>query len=128
QRRGAGALERASMSPTMALMSLETAITQCDVRAILGNVGVPTLVLHRREEAIPVEYGRYLAEHIPGARLVELDGVDHVPQVGDVESITGEVEEFLTGMRHQHEPDRVLATVLFTDIVGSTQRAGELGD
>jgi class 3 adenylate cyclase len=128
QRRAVGALERASMSPAMALLSLEAAIAQCDVRSILENVSVPTLVLHRRKEAIPVEYGRYLAGHIPGARLVELDGVDHAPQVGDVESITGEVEEFLTGMRHTHEPDRVLATVLFTDIVGSTQRAAELGD
>ncbi len=112
----------------MALLSLEAAITQCDVRAILENVRVPTLVLHRRGDRIPVEYGRYFAEHIPAARLVELEGIDHAPSVGDVESITGEVEEFLTGMRHEHESDRVLATVLFTDIVGSTQRAGELGD
>jgi class 3 adenylate cyclase len=128
QRRAVGALERASMSPAMALVSMQAVGTECDVRAILENVRVPTLVLHRREDAIPVEYGSYLAEHIPGARLVELDGIDHAPWVGDVNSITGEVEEFLTGMRHAHEPDRVLATVLFTDIVGSTQRAAELGD
>lgn len=128
QRRMVGALERASMSPAMALVSLQVVGTECDVRAILDNVRVPTLVLHRREDSVPVEYGRYLAEHIPGARFIELEGVDHFPSVGDVESITDEVEEFLTGMRREHEPDRVLATVLFTDIVGSTQRAAELGD
>ena len=65
---------------------------------------------------------------IPGARLVELDGVDHMPFVGDMKSITGEVEEFLTGHRHEHPIDRMLATVLFTDIVDSTRHAAELGD
>jgi class 3 adenylate cyclase len=128
RRRAVGALERATMSPSMALLSQEAAITHCDVRAILGDVRVPTLVLHRRADAVPVEYARYLAEHIPGARLVELEGIDHVPFVGDIESITGEVEEFLTGVRHDPEPDRALATVLFTDIVGSTERAAQLGD
>jgi class 3 adenylate cyclase len=127
-RRAVGALERAGMSPTMARLTWEAGISECDVSAILGSVRVPTLVLHRREERIPVEFGRYLAEQIPGARLVELEGVDHFPSVGDVESITGEVEEFLTGARHEHEPERVLATVLFTDIVDSTRRAAELGD
>ena len=85
-------------------------------------------MLHRKHDAIPVELGRELAATIPGARLVELDGADHVPWVGDLESVTGEVEEFLTGHRHEHAPDRVLATVLFTDIVDSTRRATELGD
>ena len=75
-----------------------------------------------------MEFARELAADIPGARLVELDGVDHYPAVGDIKSITGEVEEFLTGQRHEHPLDRVLATVLFTDIVDSTRRAVELGD
>jgi class 3 adenylate cyclase len=85
-------------------------------------------VLHRRGDHIPIEQGRYYAEHIPGAGLVELEGSDHVPFLGDVESIVGEVEEFLTGARAVHASDQVLATVLFTDIVGSTERAAQLGD
>jgi class 3 adenylate cyclase len=97
----------------------------CD---ILGSVRVPTLVLHRKGDAVPVECGRELAAKIPGARLVELGGVDHMPFVGDMKSITGEVEEFLTGHRHEHPSDRMLATVLFTDIVDSTLHATELGD
>jgi class 3 adenylate cyclase len=97
----------------------------CD---ILGSVHVPTLVLHRKNDAIPVEFARELAAKIPSAQLVELDGADHWPSVGDIKSITGEVEEFLTGQRHEHIPDRVLATVLFTDIVDSTRHAAELGD
>jgi len=103
-------------------------MTQVDVRDILGSVHVPTLVLHRKDESIPVEDGRELAAKIPEARLVELDGVDHWPGVGDIKSITGEIEEFRTGQRHEHAVDRVLATVLFTDIVDSTRRATELGD
>ena len=127
-RRAVGALERAGMSPRMALLTLQAGISQVDVRDILGSVRVPTLVLHRRGEVVPLEYGRELAAKIPEARLVELDGVDHWPGVGDIKSITGEVEEFLTGQRHDHAVDRVLATVLFTDIVDSTRRATELGD
>jgi class 3 adenylate cyclase len=127
-RRGVGALERASFGPMMARMTLDTNITETDVRAILGSVRVPTLVLHRRDERIPVEYGRQLAAEIPTARFVELDGQDHLPTVGDVDSIIGEVEQFLTGVRRAAEPDRILATVLFTDIVDSTRRAAELGD
>lgn len=127
-RRAVGALERAGVSPRMALLSWQAVLTQVDVRDILGSVRVPTLVLHRRDEATPVEYGRELAAKIPEARLVELAGVDHWPGVGDTKSITGEVEEFLTGQRHEHAVDRVLATVLFTDIVDSTRRATELGD
>jgi len=102
---------------------------QIDVRAILPAIHVPTLVLHRSgDRAVAVEEGRYLAEHIPGARLVELAGNDHLGWVGDSESIVNEIEEFLTGERRAVEPDRVLVTILFTDIVGSTQRAAELGD
>jgi class 3 adenylate cyclase len=87
------------------------------------------LILHRREDVIsPVEHGRYLAEHIAGARLVEFEGQDHWPWVGEMTPIVEEIEEFLTGTRRAPEPERALATVLFTDIVGSTERAVQLGD
>jgi class 3 adenylate cyclase len=76
----------------------------------------------------PVEGARFVAERIPGARLVEVPGIDHQPWVGDVEPLLAEIESFLTGARHAPEPDRQLLTVLFTDIVGSTGRAAELGD
>ena len=127
-RKRIGALERAAMSPKMALLTWQAVTRQPDLRHIAKSVGVPTLVLHRKHDAIPIEMGRELAATIPGARLVELEGVDHVPHVGDYKAVTGEVEEFLTGQRHEHPPDRVLATVLFTDIVDSTRRAAELGD
>ena len=85
--------------------------------------------MHRTADvAIEVEQGRYLAEHIPGAKLVELAGEDHAWWVGDTEAISNEIEEFLTGERPATEPNRVLATVLFTDMVDSTRRAAELGD
>ena len=128
-RRAVGALERAAMSPRMALVTWQASLTQVDVRDILGSVRVPTLVLHRHRPTSPSRWSTgELAAKIPAARLVELDGVDHWPGAGDIKSITGEVEEFLTGQRHEHSIDRVLATVLFTDIVDSTKRATELGD
>ena len=127
-RRDMGALERAGMSPRMARLTFEAILTQVDVRDILSSVHVPTLVLHRKDDTIPVEFARELAAKIPSARLVELDGADHWPSVGDIKSITGEIEEFLTGQRHEPVPDRVLATVLFTDIVDSTRHAAKLGD
>jgi class 3 adenylate cyclase len=100
-----------------------------DVRDVLPAIRVPTLVIHRSgDRVIPVESGRYLAEHIPDAKYVEMPGHDHFPFVGDMDAIVDEIEEFLTGSRRAREPDRVLATVLFTDIVGSTERATELGD
>jgi class 3 adenylate cyclase len=87
------------------------------------------LIVHRDGNRLfRVGAGRYLAEHIPGAKFVVLPGEDHLFFVGDVDAVIDEVEEFLTGVRHAPETDRVLATVLFTDIVGSTQRAAELGD
>jgi class 3 adenylate cyclase len=96
---------------------------------VLGALQIPTLVLHRAEErAVPVELGREMAAAIPGARLVELPGIDHIPWVGDGEAILDEIEEFLTGARQAHEADRAVATVLFTDIVDSTRQAAELGD
>jgi class 3 adenylate cyclase len=102
---------------------------QIDVRPVLPTIRVPTLILHRVDErAIGVGHSRYLAENIPGAKFVEMPGVDHLLFAGDHEAIAGEIEEFLTGSRQTPVPDRVLATVLFTDIVGSTKRATELGD
>jgi class 3 adenylate cyclase len=102
---------------------------QIDVRDVLPLVQVPTLIVHRAgDRAMSVEGSRYMAERIEGARYVELPGEDHLPFVGDQDQILDEVEEFLTGVRRGPEPDRVLATVLFTDIVGSTERAAELGD
>ncbi len=119
---------RLAASPGAAIAAMRMN-REIDVRHILPAVRVPTLILHRTgDRQIPVEQGRYMARHIPGAKHVELPGIDHVWCVGDVDAIADEVEEFLTGMRHGPEPDRVLATVLFTDIVGSTERATELGD
>jgi len=87
------------------------------------------LVLHRTgDQDANVAEGRYIADRIPGAKFVELPGVDHLPWAGNQEDILDEIEEFLTGIRPAPEPDRVLATVLFTDIVGSTERAASLGD
>ena len=119
---------RSSASPGAAL-ALTRMNGEIDVRAVLGTIGVPTLVVHRSgDRSLPVEGARYLAERIRGARLVELPGVDHLPFVGDQNAILDEIEEFLTGVRRGTEIDRVLATVLFTDIVGSTERAIQLGD
>lgn len=101
---------------------------QLDVRHVLPVVRVPTLVMHRRGDRVTrVEQGRYLAEHIDGAKFVELAGDDHMPWVGNGDAIIDEIEEFLTGIRPS-DTDRVLATILFTDIVGSTEHAIALGD
>jgi len=103
---------------------------ETDVRRVLSAVHVPTLILHRRDEqAYSVEEGRYLAEHVQGARFVELVGPDHPPWEGDSSAVVSEIERFLQSVRDDEaELDRVLATVLFTDIVGSTRTAAELGD
>ncbi len=124
----AGRMERYSASPGQARHILD-AVGATDVRHVLPTISVPTLVMHRRNDAfVDPRHSRYLADHIPGARLVELEGTDTLFSLGDTESILGEIEEFLTGTRHERQPDRVLATVLFTDIVGSTERAAEMGD
>lgn len=126
-RRMYGAFERASMSPGMALALWESFI-QGDVRYVLPTIGVPTLIVHHTDSTIPLENARYASRHVPGARFVELPGTDHAPFTHDADRIADEIEEFLTGARGAHEPDRLLATVMFTDIVGSTEHAAELGD
>jgi class 3 adenylate cyclase len=121
-------LERHAASPAMVQQIFEMFL-DIDVRGILPTIRVPTLVLHRHgDRAVNRRAGQELARQIPGARYVELPGIDHLPWAGDSEAALGEIEEFLTGARSAPEPDRVLATVMFTDIVGSTERAAELGD
>jgi pimeloyl-ACP methyl ester carboxylesterase len=120
--------ERLAGSPG-ANLAFFRAQREADVRHVLPAIQAPTLVMQRREDSYRrVEHGRYLGETIPGATYVELPGSDNLPYVGDQDAILDEVQEFLTGVRHSAEPDRVLATVLFTDIVGATARAAELGD
>jgi class 3 adenylate cyclase/alpha-beta hydrolase superfamily lysophospholipase len=116
----------ASPSAVISIFRMNAAL---DVRDILPTLHVPTLVLHRSgDRPIDVEEGRYLAQHIQGAKFVELTGEDHLWWIGDSESIVNEIQEFLTGERPVTEPNRVLATLLFTDIVSSTKRAAEMGD
>jgi pimeloyl-ACP methyl ester carboxylesterase len=118
---------RASASPGAA-RELILMNSRIDVRSVLPAIQVPTLVLHRvGDRDSRFEEGRYIAAHVPGARFVELTGEDHAPWI-DADQIVDEVEEFLTGVRRGPESDRVLATVLFTDIVRSSERAAELGD
>jgi class 3 adenylate cyclase len=120
--------ERLATGPR-GMRTMLTSELQRDLRSVLPAIRMPTLVLHRvGDRFIRVGHGRYLAEHIPGARYVELPGSDHLPYVGETEGMLGEIEEFLTGTRPAPEVDRVLATVLFTDIVGSTERAAAVGD
>jgi class 3 adenylate cyclase len=103
--------------------------SQIDVRAVLPAVRVPTLILHRSgDRAMKADEARYLAHNIEGAKLVMLSGDDHLPWVGDTDAFLDELHEFLIGAPRALEVDRVLATVLFTDVVGSTERAAELGD
>jgi class 3 adenylate cyclase len=103
--------------------------TAIDIRDLLPTIRVPTLVIHRTDDHdAQVEEGRWIAERVPGARFVELPGEDHLPWVGDQDSLLDEVERFVTGALGAHDHDRVLATLLFTDIVESTERAAALGD
>ena len=119
---------RRSASPQAALALLKMN-TQADIREVLPAVRVPALVMNRVGDLdVKIEEARYLAARIPGAKLIELPGAEHVMWVGDTEPLLEEIQEFLTGVRGHVEPDRVLATVLFTDIVGSTERAAALGD
>jgi class 3 adenylate cyclase len=119
---------RLSASPhaAAAVLRMNTGI---DTRAVLPAIRVPALCIYRSEDPdVKVEEGRYIAGLIPGARFVELPGADHLMWTGDAAVMLDEIEGFLTGVRRGPEPDRVLATILFTDIVGSTERAASLGD
>jgi class 3 adenylate cyclase len=115
-------------SPAVA-RAMNALVAYSDLRALLPTISVPTLVLHRLgNDYIRIGHARYLAEHIPGAKLVELTGADHLPFVGDTDAVLGEIQEFITGSRVAPRADRVLATILFSDIVDSTRRAALLGD
>ncbi len=127
QRRFWGIYERAGASPAMARALIEAA-KQADVSQVLPAIQAPTLVIHRIGDIFPVGGGRYFANRVPGARFVELPGDDHAFWAGESEAVVDEIQAFLTGTPTATEPDRVLATLLFTDIVGSTERASELGD
>jgi pimeloyl-ACP methyl ester carboxylesterase len=119
---------RLSVSPT-AFATLSRMNAQIDIRHVLPAIRVPTLILHSvNDRSMDVGHSRYVAERIPGAKLVESSGPDHVPWLSDAGLVADEIEEFLTGVRRAAEPDRVLATVLFTDIVGATQKAASVGD
>jgi class 3 adenylate cyclase len=119
---------RRGASPTTARRQLAM-LRDLDVRSVLPAIRAPTLVLQRRDNRFVVApHGRYVAEHIPGASYVELPGADHLPWLGDLDTLVDEIEEFLTGSRPVPRPDRVLATVLFTDIVDSTAQASTMGD
>ena len=120
---------RQAASPGMA-MALNQLERETDVRRVLRTVQAPTLVLHRSDEGVyHVEEGRYIARHIPGARFVELEGADHLPADGDMSALIEEIGRFLGSVRDEEASfDRVLASVLFTDIVGSTEKAADLGD
>lgn len=120
--------ERHATSPGMAIALLRLS-SHIDVRDVLSSISVPTLVLHRPgDRMVRIENGRYLAEHIRGARFRQLGGSDHLFWSEGAETLLDDIEEFITGKRAAPEPNRVLATVLFTDLVGSTHRAAELGD
>jgi pimeloyl-ACP methyl ester carboxylesterase len=119
---------RRSASPGAGVALMRTN-TQLDVRDVLPSIQAPTLVLHRTlDRDVKVEEGRWIAAQIPGAKFVELPGDSHTLWAGNTDEVVDEIEEFLTGARRGPEPDRVLATVLFTDIVGSTEKATEVGD
>ena len=122
-----GRFERRAVSPggmkKIIEMSMDT-----DVRHVLSSIRVPTVVIHREEDPLPIALGRYLADHIPGARWVPVPGVDHFPWIGDTAPILDELEHFVTGTRKEIEPDRILATLLFVDIVDSTRELAARGD
>ena len=128
-RQWAARYQRLAMAPGEATIQYGW-VQQLDVRAVLPTISVPTLVIHRSDNPYyRVGHGRYLAESIPGARYVELPGTDSFPfHVGGADQVLDEIQEFLTGVRAAPEPNRILATILFTDIVGSTEHAATMGD
>jgi class 3 adenylate cyclase len=120
--------ERQASSPGSTIATVRL-IYQSDVRDILPAIHVPTLVVHRADaRGFRAEHGRYLADHIPGAKYMELPGIDNLIWAGDQDAILDEIQDFITGVRPAPAPHRALATVLFTDIVGSTRLAAEMGD
>jgi pimeloyl-ACP methyl ester carboxylesterase len=123
-----GRMERSAASPAAAAAFMRLG-SEIDVRSVAPSIHVPTLVMHsRRDPVVQFGQGRWLADTIPGARFVELTGQDHVPWFDVADQVLDETREFLTGSREPPEPEQILATVLFTDIVESTERARELGD
>src|SRR4029450_872348 len=123
----AGRLERLAASPST-IRRIFDLIGEFDVRDVLPSIRVPTLVMHRdRDSFIKGGHSRYIASKIPGARYVELEGEDNMFSIGDSEALIGEIEEFLTGSRHEREPDRMLATVLSPALRDSPRRAAEMG-
>ena len=120
--------QRNSTSKEVIRRAFEIA-AETDVRPVLGAIKVPTLILHRpASSAVPIENAHYLNEHIPGSKLVELEGDEFLPFLGDSQSIVDEVEEFLTGTRSRRDGERILSTLLFADIVDSTSVATQMGD
>jgi class 3 adenylate cyclase len=126
-RRSYGIVERSAASPAMARGLIEATL-EGDVRPALGAISASTLVMHRRGDLVPIAHSRLIADRVNGARLVELDGSDHAIWTQEADVIVGEIEQLITGSRTAVERDRILATILFTDIVESTRRAAELGD
>jgi class 3 adenylate cyclase/pimeloyl-ACP methyl ester carboxylesterase len=123
-----GKLERLAASPGTAV-SLFRMHSEVDVRPVLPSIQAPTLVLHRPgDKFIDIRHSRYIAEHVPGAKLVELPGEHTLPFGPGQDELIDDLEEFLTGARHAPDPERILATVMFSDVVDSTRRAAELGD
>jgi len=125
-----GRFQRLSASPS-ALYAMDNLMREMDIRQLLPAISVPTLVLHREEDVIEdVGSGRYLAQHIPNARYVELPGGDHFPWAGDQDSVINPIKEFIGEVQEEQEEsfDRVLATIMFTDMVDSTAQAATLGD
>jgi len=119
---------RLSVSPSAAV-ALGTMNTYIDIRNVLSSIHVPTLVLHRKgDRDVPIGNGVYLAKHISGAKFVELPGEDHILSAGDSDAIIDQIQEFVTGVRPSGQPDRILSTILFTDIVDSTKQANKIGD
>jgi class 3 adenylate cyclase len=120
--------ERMSASPGMARATVEAAL-RIDVRSVLPTISVPTLVIHAIDDVVPIQGARYVADHIPGARLMEIEGHDHAPWISDPDRISNAIEEFVTGTYGApRQTQRALKTVLFTDMVESTARAAAMGD
>ena len=123
-RRAWGRAQRLAATPTAARALLRMML-DVDVRPLLPAIRVPVVILHRVDEvAVDVSHSRYMAEHIPGARYVELPGSDHLPWIGDIEPIVAEIQELVTGTRPEPEPDRVVATVMFVDAPHRCRRTG----